>query len=278
MKIGKYEIDNIYNEDCYQAIRNIPDKSIDLIYTDIPYDLESNGGGGCFGSKKRDYHSEYENVSLNTEKSGIYRRTTKSINNIKDIAFGIDYSILDELCRVMKRIYIYIWCSKKQIPHLLNYFLAKGCNYDLLTWHKTNPIPTCNNKYLSDTEYCLMFRENGTDVNNGTFDTKSKYYISPINKGDKDLYNHPTIKPLEFVKNHIINSTKEDDLVLDIFAGSGTTLVAAKELKRHYLGFEINKEYYNIAVDRLNGLTQKDRKRKDLGILDMFDFGVKIDD
>ena len=265
MKIGNYEIDNIYNEDCYSAIHDIPDKSIDLIYTDIPYDLESNGGGGCFGSKKRDYHSEYESVSQNTENK---------------IAFGIDYAILDEMCRIMKRIYIYIyiWCSKKQIPHLLNYFLNKGCNYDLLTWHKTNPIPTCNNKYLSDTEYCLMFRENGTDVNNGTFDTKSKYYISPINKGDKDLYNHPTIKPLEFVKNHIINSTKENDIVLDLFAGSGTTLVAAKELNRHYLGFEINKEYYNIAVDRLNGLSQKDRKRKDLGILDMFDFGVKLDD
>ena len=108
MKLGNYELDNVYNEDCYQAIKNIPTKSIDLVYIDIPYDLEDNGGGGCFGEKNRDYHKEYENVSLNTSKTRIYKSTAKSIDNIKEIAFGIDYSILDELCRVMKNIYIYM--------------------------------------------------------------------------------------------------------------------------------------------------------------------------
>ena len=156
----------------------------------------------------------------------------------------------------------------------MNYFLDKGCFWDLFVWHKTNPIPTCNNKYLSDTEYCLLFRGENTKIG-GTMETKKKYYISEINKADKDLYNHPTIKPLEFVKNHIINSTKEGDIVLDCFAGSATSCVAAKELNRHYLGFEINPEYYKIAVDRLNGLSQKDVKRKDMRILDMFDFGVE---
>ena len=254
-----FNLDNIYNVDCYKAIKEIPDKSIDLVYIDIPYDLEDNGGGGCFGSKKRDYHNEYEKVSKNTNANPLSIRKANNNNNISDIAFGIDYSILDELCRVMKHIYIYIWCSKKQIPQLLNYFLEKDCFWDLLVWHKTNPIPTCNNKYLSDTEYCLVFRENGTSVNNGTYETKAKYYISEINKKDKDLYDHPTIKPLDFVKNHIINSTCENDVVLDCFAGSGTTLVACKELNRHYIGFEINKDYYNIAKDRLNGISQRDR-------------------
>ena len=205
----KYELNKIYNADCYEAIKDIPDKSVDLIYTDIPYDLEGNGGGGCFGSKKRDYHKEYERVSENSNASGLSKRMAKNNNNIKDIAFGIDYSILDDFIRVLKKIHIYIWCSKKQIPFLLNYFLDKGCFWDLFVWHKTNPIPTCNNKYLSDTEYCLIFREEGTSVNYGTYKTKSKYYISEINKKDKDLFNHPTIKPLEVVKNHIINSTQE---------------------------------------------------------------------
>ena len=49
MKIGKYELNNIYNEDCYEAIKNIPDKSIDLIVTDPPYEIYANGGGGSFG-------------------------------------------------------------------------------------------------------------------------------------------------------------------------------------------------------------------------------------
>ena len=153
----------------------------------------------------------------------------------------------------------------------MNYFLDKGCFWDLFVWHKTNPIPTCNNKYLSDTEYCLIFREDGTSVNYGTYETKSKYYISEINKKDKELYNHPTIKPLEFVKNHIINSTQENDIVLDCFMGSGTTCVACKELNRRYIGIEINPEYFRIAQDRLNGITQKERQLKESGWIDIFD-------
>ena len=102
------ELNVIYNEDCYEGIKKIPDKSIDLVYIDIPYDLERNGGGGAFGSKHRDYHGEYEKVSLNTNASEMWKKTSRTINNIKEIAFGIDYSILDELCRVMKYIYIYL--------------------------------------------------------------------------------------------------------------------------------------------------------------------------
>lgn len=153
---------DLRNGDCYELIKAIPDKSIDLIYTDVPYDIEDNGGGGCFGEKKRNYHSEYERVCENSEASRVYKSTMKSINGIKELAFGIDYSILDEFCRVCKAIYVYIWCSKKQILPLMQYFVGeKGCRFELLTWHKENPIPTCNGKYLSDTEYLLMFRENG---------------------------------------------------------------------------------------------------------------------
>ncbi len=102
------ETNVIYNEDCYEGIKKIPDKSVDLVYIDIPYDLEGNGGGGAFGSKKRDYHAEYEKVSKNTNASALsIRKANNNNNNISDIAFGIDYSILDELCRVMKHIYIY---------------------------------------------------------------------------------------------------------------------------------------------------------------------------
>ena len=169
------------------------------------------------------------------------------------MAYGIDYAILDDFCRVLKQINVYIWCSKKQILPLMKYFIdGKGCRFEIITWHKTNPIPTVNNKYLSDTEYCLFFRD-GAKLG-GSFETKGKYYISPINVSDKDKFEHPTIKPLAFVKNHIINSTKKGDVVLDPFAGSGTTLVAAKELGRQYIGFELESKWYNIAVNRLNGI------------------------
>lgn len=263
------ELNKIHLGDAYELIKEIPDKSIDLVYIDIPYDLEGNGGGS-FGSKKRDYHKEYEKVSENTNVSKSSQRKAKNNDNIKEIAFGIDYSILDDLVRVMKKIHIYIWCSKKQIPLLLNYFLGKGCYWDLFVWHKTNPIPTCNNKYLSDTEYCLIFREDGTNVNNGTYRTKAKYYISEINKKDKELFYHPTIKPLEMVKNHIINSTCENDIVLDCFMGSGTTAVACKELNRQFIGFEIDEKWHKIANERLNGLTQDDVKKQKSGQITLF--------
>lgn len=52
--------------------------------------------------------------------------------------------------------------------------------------------------------------------------------------------------------------------------GSGTTAVACKELDRHYIGFEIDKTYYDIAIDRLNGITQIDRKNEEDGMIKLF--------
>lgn len=149
----------------------------------------------------------------------------------------------------MKKVNIFIWCSKSQILDLMNYF--KEYNFEILVWCKTNPLPQTNNVWLSDIEYCLYFREKGVKLNDG-FYLKSKYYISAINQADKKIYNHPTIKPIEFVRNNILHVTQENDLVLDCFCGSGTTCVACKQTNRRYLGFEINKKYYEIAKKRLN--------------------------
>lgn len=124
----------------------------------------------------------------------------------------------------------------------------------ILVWCKTNPIPTTNNNWLSDIEYCIYVRGEGVRLNDG-YELKSKWYQSPINQSDKDLYKHPTIKPLELVKRHILHSTQPNDIVLDCFAGSGTTCLAAKETGRRYIGMEIDKEYHKIAVNRLNGIT-----------------------
>lgn len=140
----------------------------------------------------------------------------------------------------------------------MTYFIDKhNCNFNLLCWCKTNPTPACNNTWLPDLEYCLVFKEKGAPRYNDGYENKSKWYQSPINKGDKDLYNHPTIKPLEMVKKHLLHSTKENDIVLDPFVGSGTTCVACKELGRQYIGFEIDEKFYKIAKDRLNGINQK---------------------
>ena len=146
----------------------------------------------------------------------------------------------------------------------MKYFVEeKGCLFDILTWHKTNPAPTHNCHYLSDTEYCLMFREKGTYFGGTTY-TLKKYFISPLNKEDKDKYLHPCTKPTEFIKNHLINSTKPNDIVFDPFMGSGSTMISAKRLGRRYIGFEIDEKWFKVAQDRLQGINQK-------GELNLFD-------
>ena len=226
----------LLNGDSYELIKDIPDNSIDLVYIDIPYQINYSGGG-CLD----------KNVSNN-----------KIIMNQREdtLLKGIDYSILDHIRRIMKHIYIYIWCSKNQVYDLLKYFVEKyNCKYNILVWCKDNPVPFGAAQFLSDIEYCLVFFEPGIEIKQSGYENKRKWYISHINQSDKKLFKHPTIKPIEFVKQHIINSTNEGDVVLDFFMGSGTTGVACKELNRNFIGIELDKEYYDIAVKRINGIT-----------------------
>lgn len=232
----KYEINKIYNEDSYIAIKDIPDNSIDLVIIDPPYKYESGGFGNSeLGERKGKQKEDFQ-------ARGLYD--------------GFDISILDDIIRVMKKVNIYIWCSKKQIEPILKYFwsLDKEINFDILTWHKTNPAPSANMVFLNDTEYCFNFREKGCIIG-GDYADKRKYWVTPINKYDKDLYGHPTIKPLEIIEQLIRISSKENDVVADFFLGSGTTCVGAKELNRQYIGFEKEKEFFDIAEKRLKGMT-----------------------
>ena len=127
------------------------------------------------------------------------------------------------------------------------------CKFDIICWHKTNALPTYSNKYLSDTEYCLHFKK-GASVHPESYEDAKTYYIAPINHKDKKEYNHPTIKPLDLIEKFVRNSTKKDDLILDPFMGSGTTGVACKKSNRDFIGIEFNKEYYNIAKERIENV------------------------
>ncbi len=244
------ELNKIYHGDSYELIKKIPDKSIDAIYTDIPYLINSGGGGSSELAQRIDKNKKVD---------------------IIDISAGIDYSIFKEFERVMKKVNLFIWCSKLQIIDILNYWGTKeNVFFEILTWNKTNPTPQTQNVWLPDIEYCLYFREQGVKLNDG-YDLKSKWYQSPINTKDKDLYDHPTIKPLDLVERHLKHTTQPNDIVLDMFVGSGTTAVASKNIGRNYIGFEINEEYYKIAQDRLNGISQVERREKDAGIMNIFD-------
>ena len=144
-------------------------------------------------------------------------------------------------------------------------------NMNILVWCKTNSVPAVNGSWLPNLEYCLVFKQEGSPRYNDGIEHKSKWYLSATNKADKDLYDHPTIKALPMVKNHILHSTNEGDVVLDCFMGSGTTPAACKELGRKYIGIELNPKYYEIAKDRLNGVTQKAKKSGQINLFDFID-------
>ena len=216
----------LFKGDCLELMKGIPDESVDLVVTDPPYDVYAGKGGGAFG------------------KLNIYQE-------IEFMSNGFNEVVLDELMRVMKKINIYIFCCQKQIPFLIDYFVHKhACNWNLLTWHKTNPVPACKNKYLSDTENIFFAREKGVPIY-GEYSTKKTYYVTPLNTKEKKLYNHPTVKPQMILENLIVNSSKENDVILDPFMGSGSTGVACVNTNRNFIGMELDEDYFKIAKERI---------------------------
>lgn len=213
---------------CYELIKDLEDNSVDLILVDPPYEISTSQGSGAFGVEKKLNYAQLNHISK-----------------------GFDFSIFNEYQRVLKKLNLYIFCSRSQILPLLKHFVEKlGCYWTPISWHKDNVVPACNNKYLSDTEYCLYFREKGVPIY-GTAETKKTYYVTHTNVKDKKLFNHPTPKPLHIIRNLIINSSKEGDLVLDTFSGSGTTAVACKQLNRRCIAYEKREDYYLISKERL---------------------------
>lgn len=228
------KINEVYNMDCMEAIKLLDDNSIDLVVMDPPYLLNL---------------TKVKNTSS-------FNNYANELIGLKD---GFDLKVLDLLIPKMKKINMYIYCSKRQVKDLIEYFTNKDCNYEILTWHKQNPSPLINNNYLPDTEYVIFAREKGVKLY-GSYHTKRKYYLSGVNQVDKKKYKHPTIKPLPFIENHIINSSKEGDLILDCYCGSGTTLVGAIKTKRNFIGFEIDKGYYEIAKQRVEEALAEESK------------------
>lgn len=125
--IGRFEVDKIYNEDCYKAIKDIPDKSIDCVYVDIPY-LFQDGGAGA---------SEVAQRILKM-------RTELQANEIYD---GCDLSILPEFVRVLKNLNCFIWCSREQVyPN----FGDKFVKYEWFKYFLDDALNHIRDEYLRE--------------------------------------------------------------------------------------------------------------------------------
>ena len=222
---------SLYNEDCLNTLSNIKSGTIDLIVTDPPYELENHGGG----------------------KSDLARRdlcnnTDEFVGFMSD---GFNYDlILTEFVRVCKNPNMYIFCSNNQLSKLLHFFESMSLSATVLVWNKTNPVPFCNGKYLSDIEFIVYVRGKGVTFNNQTpFEYKHKFYQSSVVPNKDRL--HTAQKPIDLLKRYILLSSNNGDTILDCFMGSGSTGVACVQTDRNFIGIEINKKYFDIAKNRI---------------------------
>lgn len=213
------ELNKIYNTDCLEFMRSMPDSCVDLVVTDPPYEIATKGGG--LGKRP-----VYENGALGKISQGFDAEAT-----------------LEQIARVCKKINIFIFCSTKQKPRIMNWGYERGCNIAELAWYKPNAAPFTNNTFKSDLENIIYIREKGVKI-------KGISRLFTHNCG-KSKYGHPTEKSLEIIEKLILVASSEGDLIFDPFMGSGTTAVACKELNRNFIGCEIEAKYCEIAEKRL---------------------------
>ena len=166
---------------------------------------------------------------------------------------------IPELFRVLKtESHCYIFTNALNMSEMLREARKVGFKlHNILGWLKNNCTPS--QYYMKNCEYVLFFRKGKAKwINNiGGSKTMHEFLIedNPVTIQVDNIIGHklhPTEKPIDLLKFYISNSSKEGDIVLDPFAGSGSTLVAAQELNRQYIGYEIDKQYYDIEIKRLN--------------------------
>lgn len=226
-------IGRIINDDCMNILRKLPDKSIDLIITDPPYELDQLGGVG---------------------KSGLGQRAKTMRDSIKFVSDGFDYEkVFQEFKRICKPLNLYIFCSNKQITKIMSYF-EKDYPTTLLVWHKTNAIPLANHTYQSNAEFIVCVRDEKSTFNNIGVEKQSKIISMPYPVGYRI---HPTQKPVPLVQRLLEIKSNEGDIVLDPFSGSGTTAIACHRMKRKFICIEKDEKFWNDSCKRL-----EDEKRQ----------------
>jgi site-specific DNA-methyltransferase (adenine-specific) len=201
----------IYCGDCREILPHLPKH--DLLLTDPPYELTAQGGG--IGAK---------------------RKYLKDIEGFTD--GGFDLSTLDYCENWM------CFCAKRQLPELI-VKASQMPRWMLCTWNKPNPTPLCNGNYLPDTEYVVHGFQSGRCF--GSFRDKSRFIVYPAQQKNE----HPNEKPIAVMTKFICVGTEKGETILDPFAGSGTTGVAAKLEGRKATLIELDERYCEIAAKRL---------------------------
>jgi len=233
------DVDNIYNSDFLQ--NTLQSDSIDLIVTDPPY--KTITGGDSDGA-----NSERPKGML----SGNRKLFTHQKLKISDW--------MPELYRVLKDgSHCYIFTNTLNLKEMLiESEKSKFKLHNLLVWQKNNCTPS--QFYMKNCEYVLFLRKGKAKWINNIGDSKTVHQFNNI-IGRKQ---HPCEKPSELMKMYILNSSNENDVILDPFMGVAPTMLAAIETGRKYIGFEIDEEYFNIAKARIEVTYKNIRKEGEM--------------
>jgi len=220
--------------DCLIEMQNMPKGGIDFICTDPPYEI-SNSGGGMMDRDNRNFIREVDSMGM--------AKSNFNVDNFLNLCIP--------MFREPKYFNGIFFLSIKQLSSYLNFAISNKYQYGLTYWHKSDPAPLCNNKYLNDVELAIYIKGTSARIL-GSYKTKSLVYSGKTNRSDKKEFLHPTIKPLPLIEKYLINHSNESDYVFDPFMGSGTTGVACKNLNRNFIGMEIDDKYFEIAKERIN--------------------------
>ena len=210
-------------------VKDIPDKSVDLLLTDPPY-LHIKGGCKSKGLNK-----------------GVRDTKSKVVSNMSDFGEKEINEFLDIVKPKMKIFNAYIFCSKLQIPYYLNWALKNKCQFDVLIWDKDFTGIISRKFFAPNIEYIIRIYKKGLNqLDESKYYQKIKQYKRPKNKV------HEAEKPVELLKEFIMLSSNNEDIILDMFMGSGTTGQAVLEVgNRKFIGIEKDETYFNIAKVRI---------------------------
>ncbi len=235
----------ILKGDCFDLISSISDKSVDLILVDPPYHISRDSNFNKFSTDANsDMITKYGSISIDF---GDWDKGDLDWNTL----FKEYYRVLKEGGTLI--VFYDIWKSNiiKEWADKYKFKQPRVCQ-----WQKTNPVPiNSKNNYLSNAnEYFFTFIKGKNPTFNSEYD--NGVYRYPICHG-KERYSHPTQKPLQLIMDLISKHSSKDSVVLDTFAGTGTTAHACVLLNRDYIVMEKEEKYIDIIQNRIDTISTK---------------------
>lgn len=233
------EFDYIQQGDCFELIKRVPDKSIDMILCDLPY-----------GSTRNNW-----DVTLPFDE--LWKEWKRVIKENGAIVLFSQFPFTAELILSNKSWFRYewIWEKTKATGHLNAKKMPLKKHENILVFYKKLPVFHPQGLIKKPHPTIRKGTNNGTNYGKSDKDAIQEYENYPVDilrfqSVAKPI--HPTQKPVDLLEYLIKTYTNEGDVILDSCMGSGSTCVAAVNTNRHYIGFELNNMYFDLACMRLD--------------------------